>query len=85
MVTSKVDLLCGNLTQSSFVKDPGLRSRGSLCTAEAKVVVKNDLENICIENIQACILIGSICLGNGDPNAKSLYFGTYALIPCYWR
>ncbi|RDW65173.1 hypothetical protein BP5796_09865 [Coleophoma crateriformis] len=57
-----------------FSKDPEIRSQGPLYAVEAKKLLKDDLEHICVENIQACILIGNICLGDSDPDAESLYF-----------
>jgi hypothetical protein len=42
---------------------------------DAKRIVKMDLENICLENVQACILVGNICLADSNPDAESLYFG----------
>ena len=44
---------------------------------EAKRLVKADLENICLENVQACILVGNICLAESNPDAESLYFGRH--------
>jgi hypothetical protein len=43
----------------------------------AKDNLKADLENICIENIQACVVIANICLADSDSNAESLYYGIY--------
>lgn len=62
-----------------FAKDPTIRSRGPLYAAKAKKLLKDDLEHVCIQNIQACILIGNICLGDSDPDAESLYFGEFLL------
>lgn len=61
-----------------FAKDPEIRSRGPLYAAEAKKLLKDDLEHVCVQNIQACILIGNICLGDSDPDAESLYFGKFS-------
>jgi hypothetical protein len=58
-----------------FAEDPEIRSHGPLYSVEAKKVLRDDLEHVCIENIQACILVGNICLGDSDPDAESLYFG----------
>lgn len=44
--------------------------------AKATAALKEDLEHICIENIQVCILIGNSYFGDGDADAESLYFGT---------
>jgi hypothetical protein len=42
---------------------------------KACAALKEDLENICIENVQACILVGNNFFGDGDADAESLYFG----------
>jgi hypothetical protein len=64
-------------TQNRFAKDPEVRSRGPVYAIEAKKLLKDDLEHVCIENIQACTLVGNICLGDADPDAESLYFGEF--------
>ncbi|KAF4991867.1 hypothetical protein FDECE_13894 [Fusarium decemcellulare] len=33
-----------------------------------------DLENICLENIQTCILIANLCAGHFNPSSEALYF-----------
>lgn len=38
-----------------------------------------DLENICLENVQACILAGNICLAESNSDAESLFFGKYVM------
>lgn len=43
--------------------------------AEATKSLKDDLEHICLENIQACILVGNNFFGEGDAGVESLYFG----------
>jgi hypothetical protein len=51
-----------------------------LYTAKAKAALKDCLEEICLENIQACILIGNICFGDCNADAESLYFGNMTCI-----
>jgi ATP-dependent phosphoenolpyruvate carboxykinase len=53
-----------------------MKVHGTLYATEAKKAFKENFENVSLENIQAAILIGSTCLGDSDPNATSLYFGT---------
>lgn len=60
---------------SSFSDDAEIRSQAPSFTEAAKRHLKSDLEHSCVENIQACILIGNICLGDSDPDAESIYFG----------
>ena len=47
--------------------------------AKAKVALKDDLEHVCIENVQACILVGNNCMGDCQADAESLYFGMFHL------
>lgn len=63
------------LTSHSFSEDIEIQRQGPKFTDVAKTLLKADLEHACVENIQACILIGNICLGDSDPDAESLYFG----------
>ncbi|KAF5590554.1 uncharacterized protein FSUBG_10770 [Fusarium subglutinans] len=58
-----------------FATDPGVVARGPIYRAKATAALKEDLEHICIENIQACILVGNNFFGEGDADAESLYFG----------
>ncbi|KFZ09041.1 hypothetical protein V502_08985 [Pseudogymnoascus sp. VKM F-4520 (FW-2644)] len=57
-----------------FSDDAEIRSQAPSFTEAAKSHLKSDLEHSCVENIQACILIGNICLGDSDPDAESIYF-----------
>lgn len=59
----------------SFSDDAEIRSQAGRFTEAAKIHFKADMEHACVENIQACILIGNICLGDSDPDAESIYFG----------
>ncbi|KAF5680755.1 hypothetical protein FDENT_8316 [Fusarium denticulatum] len=58
-----------------FATDPDVVARGPMYRAQATAALKEDLEHICIENIQACILVGNNFFGEGDADAESLYFG----------
>jgi hypothetical protein len=49
--------------------------------AKACAALKEDLENICLENIQACILIGNNFFGEGNADVESLYFGIHVFEP----
>ncbi|KPM41263.1 hypothetical protein AK830_g5279 [Neonectria ditissima] len=57
-----------------FATQPDIRARGPMYCAKAKATLKDDLEHVCIENIQACILVGNNCMGDCDADAESLYF-----------
>ncbi|RSL74387.1 hypothetical protein CEP53_000283 [Fusarium sp. AF-6] len=41
---------------------------------ESKRLLQSDLENICLENIQTCILIANLCASHGNPSSEALYF-----------
>jgi hypothetical protein len=43
-------------------------------TATAKRLILADLENICLENIQTCILVANLCAANGTPSSEALFF-----------
>ncbi|RBR25547.1 uncharacterized protein FIESC28_01510 [Fusarium coffeatum] len=58
-----------------FATQPDIVARGSIYRAKACAALKEDLENICLENIQACILIGNNFFGEGNADVESLYFG----------
>lgn len=47
--------------------------RAVLPTARLREVLKQDIDHVCIENLQACILVGNNCMGDCDPKAESLY------------
>jgi hypothetical protein len=66
----------GRVSQKTrFATQPDIVARGSTYRAQASVALKDDLENICIENVQACILVGNNFFGEGNADAESLYFG----------
>lgn len=57
-----------------FSSNKVIRSFESSLTAESKRIVQADLENICVENIPACILIANICAANANPWSEALFF-----------
>ncbi|KAH6695349.1 hypothetical protein F5X68DRAFT_219817 [Plectosphaerella plurivora] len=57
-----------------FAPHPDIRSRGSMYCAKGMAALKDNLEHVCVETIQACILVGNNCFGDGDADAESLYF-----------
>ncbi|KAH8589303.1 hypothetical protein B0O99DRAFT_523490 [Bisporella sp. PMI_857] len=59
---------------SRFSSDPDILSRAKLYASQAKRLLKDDLENICLENIQACVLIANACGADTEANSESLYF-----------
>lgn len=64
--------------RTSFSSKPEIRARGPLYAAKAKKALQDDFEHVCIENVQASILIGNICYGDAHADVESLYFGKSA-------
>lgn len=50
-------------------------------SATARKLVRDDLEHACVENIQACILVGTICLADSRPDSESIFFGLFSIFP----
>jgi hypothetical protein len=59
----------------SFADKSEIRDHGSVYARGAKKSLKADLEHVCLENIQACVVIANICLADSDSKAESLYYG----------
>ncbi|KFY85677.1 hypothetical protein V500_08206 [Pseudogymnoascus sp. VKM F-4518 (FW-2643)] len=57
-----------------FAEKSEIRARGPIYAKAAKDSFKADLEHVCIENIQACVIIANICLADSDSKAESLYY-----------
>lgn len=62
-----------------FSADAGARSQIEAFTLESKKELKNDLEHMCFENVQACVLIGNLCGAEGNADSESLFFGLSSL------
>ncbi|KAF4448405.1 hypothetical protein F53441_8213 [Fusarium austroafricanum] len=72
---SKPVLLAMMGLSARFASLPEIVARGPMYRAQACTALKEDLEHICIENIQACILVGNNFFGDSNADAESLYFG----------
>ncbi|KUL92275.1 hypothetical protein ZTR_02401 [Talaromyces verruculosus] len=53
---------------------PTLRSLEPLLTAESKRLLQIDLERVCLENIQTCILVANLCVAHENPSSEFLFF-----------
>lgn len=53
---------------------PNLRSLEPLLTAESKRLLQIDLERVCLENIQTCILVANLCVAHENPSSEFLFF-----------
>lgn len=60
-----------------FSGNPDVRSQYSDLATESRRLLQADISNICIENIQACILIAMLSVGCGDSALEALFFRTY--------
>ncbi|KAF3916728.1 hypothetical protein ABW20_dc0106802 [Dactylellina cionopaga] len=77
---SRTVLLSLIAISARFADDPEVRALGPAYAQEAKSCFKAELERVCIENIQAAIVIANIFLAEGDSRAESLYYGAAAAV-----
>jgi hypothetical protein len=63
-----------------FSANPETRHQGEYLLVESKRLLQADISNICLENIQACILIALLSVGHGDSSSEALFFRMYQ---CY--
>ncbi|KFZ14497.1 hypothetical protein V501_03196 [Pseudogymnoascus sp. VKM F-4519 (FW-2642)] len=59
---------------SRFSAEPEICMLQEQLTAESKRLILADLENICLEGIQTCILIANLCAANAKPSSEALFF-----------
>ena len=68
-------LLCAICSMGvRFVADDGTRRLAPMLTAETKRLLQADLENICVENIQTCILVANLSAADTNPASEALFF-----------
>lgn len=58
---------------SKFSPDPQHREAGRHLALEAKRLLQADMENICLENTQACILVSMLSAGNCHISSEALF------------
>lgn len=58
---------------SKFSPSPEHREVGRHLALEAKRLLQADMENICLENVQACILVSMLCAGNCHVSSEALF------------
>ncbi len=63
------------LLRLRFSAHAEIRAQGAEFAMESKRLLKADLERICLENVQACILIGNLCGAEANADSESLFFG----------
>lgn len=59
----------------SFATQPDVRARGAWYRTRARDALKEVLEQVSVETLQACILVGNNCMGDCDTDGESLYLG----------
>lgn len=57
---------------------PVLRSLEPLLTAETKRLLQIDLERVCLENIQTCILVANLCVAHANQSSEFLFFRRFS-------
>jgi hypothetical protein len=68
-------LLCALCSMGCrFSTDTGIRRLEPLLTAEAKRLLKADIENISLENIQTCILAANLSGSESKSASEALFF-----------
>ncbi|KAH8692576.1 hypothetical protein BGW36DRAFT_436274 [Talaromyces proteolyticus] len=55
---------------------PTAQSLEPLLTAESKRLLQIDIERVCLENIQTCILVANLCVAHANPSSEFLFFRT---------
>ncbi|KAF7588268.1 hypothetical protein BBP40_005954 [Aspergillus hancockii] len=58
-----------------FSKIQGTRAQAKALFQSATNCVKMSIDDICLDNVHATILIGNLCGADGDPRGEALYFG----------
>lgn len=64
---------------SKFSSSPDRRALETHLVAEAKRAVKSDLENVCLENIQTCLLITLLSAGDSQSPSETLFIRVFHL------
>lgn len=67
-------------TGCRFSANPDTRRLCSDLIAESKRLLQADISNICLENIQACILVATLSVGHGDSPSAALFFRMYSVV-----
>jgi hypothetical protein len=62
-----------------FSKNIEIRSLEPELMATAKRLTLVDLENICLENIQTCILLANLCAANSKSSSEALFFSKHPI------
>lgn len=66
---------------SRFSTDAKVRELEVKLMEESKRRLLDDLENICIENVQTCILVANLCAAHLNPSSEALFFRRLTSFP----
>ncbi|EPE08468.1 zinc c6 transcription factor [Ophiostoma piceae UAMH 11346] len=58
-----------------LTEKPSLRSRATEIADWAKTLLKQTIDCVALWNIQACMLVGNLCVAVGDYQTESLWYG----------
>ncbi|KAJ6170272.1 hypothetical protein N7485_007618 [Penicillium canescens] len=58
-----------------FSDDPEVRQKTKEFFSAAKVSLKIDIDNVCLDTIHASILVGNLCGAEGETAGEALFFG----------
>lgn len=70
---------------SRFDDNEQIRLLENSLMEESKRLLLTDLENICIENVQTCILIANLYAAHLNPSSEALFFRRYYPLPLNTR
>ncbi|KIM99716.1 hypothetical protein OIDMADRAFT_126100 [Oidiodendron maius Zn] len=59
---------------STFSPHPDIRLLRDRLTVQSKKLLLKNLEDICLESIQTCILVANLCAANASPSSEALFF-----------
>jgi hypothetical protein len=59
----------------SFSDEEDIRQKTKPLFSTAKCLLKMDVDNVCLGNIHASILVGNLCGAEGEPLSEGLFFG----------
>jgi hypothetical protein len=67
---------------SRFSQNPDVRALKDDFRAEAKRLLQSDITNVCLKNIQACVLVAMLGVGTGERAEEALFFRKPSLDLC---
>lgn len=73
----RIHLMGSSLIQPSdrFSDEKEIRQKTKIFFSTAKTLLKMDVDNVCLDNIHASILVGNLCGTEGESLSEGLFFG----------